>query len=347
MESMQERATLVRSEEVWFDDGNIVLQAEGTLFKVYRGILSRESPFFRDMFSLPQTVDTVSDCYDGCPIIAVHDSPNEMKKFLSATHNYETHFNGHFDCVDYVIILRLATKYQAETLRRRIIEILQYVYPDSLDGFDKSRLAGAHFPATHPLHKLSLGDLSTHVAVINAANDRGASVLLPSAMVRVLVKGIDFVVNDARAAPLERTSRDAVLGALPALSALARQHTFEVLFRDACGLSDQCMQIDYCDRTRRQLVRTLENPALAHVISPFHIIGFGSKSKHVQNLCPDCRAALKKCYEAGRRQAWEKLPAVFGLPEWDELRRRAKESDIPGEPVDAPMDESEVEEVEG
>ena len=90
MEPMQERASLVRSEEVWFDDGNIVLQAGDTLFKVYSGILSRESPFFRDMFSLPQTADTVSDCFDGCPVIAVHDNPGDMKKFLSATHNYES-----------------------------------------------------------------------------------------------------------------------------------------------------------------------------------------------------------------------------------------------------------------
>lgn len=256
------------------------------------------------------------------------------------------HFNGHFDCIDYVIILKLATKYQAETLRRRVIETLQYIYPDTLDGFDKARVVGGHFPATHPLHKLSLNDLATHIAVINVATDRGASVLLPSAMLRVLVKGIDVIVNGEHSAALDMESRDIMLSALPALSLLARQHTFEVLFRDACGLSDQCMQIDYCDRTRRQLVRTLENPSLAHIINPFHILGFGSKSKHIQNLCPDCRAALKKCYESGRKQAWEKLPAIFKLPEWDELRRLAREFDTPGEQGEA-MEESEADPEDG
>ena len=89
MESVQEHASLKRSEEVWFDDGNIVLQAGDTAFKMYRGILSRESPFFRDMFSLPQSDATMADCYEGCFLITVHDKPDEMKKFLAATHNYE------------------------------------------------------------------------------------------------------------------------------------------------------------------------------------------------------------------------------------------------------------------
>ena len=89
MEAVQEHTSLVRSSEVWYEDGNIILQAEDTLFKVYRGILSRESPFFRDMFSLPQSDASAVDCLEGCPIIVVHDKPDEFKKFLSAMLNYE------------------------------------------------------------------------------------------------------------------------------------------------------------------------------------------------------------------------------------------------------------------
>lgn len=339
MEAAQEHPSLVRSSEVWFKDGNIILQAEDTLFKVYRGILSRESPFFRDMFSLPQTDVNAAGRLEECPIIVVHDKADELKSFLSAMLNYEYHFNGHFDCIDYVTILRLATKYQAEILRRRAIETLQYVYPDTLDGFDKARIAGPNFPSTHPLHKLSLNDIASHIAVINAGGDCGASVLLPSALLRVLMKGVDGILG---ARTLDPGHREMLLAALPALSLLARQHTFEVLYRDACGLSDQCMQIDYCDRTRRQLIRTLEIPALAHIVGPFRVLSFGSKAKHIQNFCPDCRAALKKCYEAGRKQAWEKLPGVFKLPGWDELRRLARNFDVPREAEDA-MDESELE----
>lgn len=43
-----------QSKEIWFEDGNIVLQTESTLFKVHQGVLARHSSIFFDMFSVPQ-----------------------------------------------------------------------------------------------------------------------------------------------------------------------------------------------------------------------------------------------------------------------------------------------------
>ncbi|KZV77916.1 hypothetical protein EXIGLDRAFT_792420, partial [Exidia glandulosa HHB12029] len=39
----------------WFADGNIVLQAEQTLFKVHREFLLQESAYFQGMFALPRS----------------------------------------------------------------------------------------------------------------------------------------------------------------------------------------------------------------------------------------------------------------------------------------------------
>ena len=38
-----------KRSEIWFEDGNIVLEAEGTQFRVHRGILSLNSPIFNTM----------------------------------------------------------------------------------------------------------------------------------------------------------------------------------------------------------------------------------------------------------------------------------------------------------
>ena len=54
MEPTQERASLVRSEEVWFDDGNIILVAENKAFRVHRSMLVRHSQVFKDLFELSQ-----------------------------------------------------------------------------------------------------------------------------------------------------------------------------------------------------------------------------------------------------------------------------------------------------
>lgn len=67
----------VRSH-IWYDDGNVILQAEGTLFKVYRGTLARSSTVFEDMFSFPQPPSADTEMMDGCPIVRLSDSAEEV-----------------------------------------------------------------------------------------------------------------------------------------------------------------------------------------------------------------------------------------------------------------------------
>jgi BTB/POZ domain len=65
-----------RSDEVWYDDGNIVLQAGGEQFRVHKSILSKYSTVFRDMFKVPQPLPTPKDTLDGCPIIKLECDQN-------------------------------------------------------------------------------------------------------------------------------------------------------------------------------------------------------------------------------------------------------------------------------
>ncbi|TCD70985.1 hypothetical protein EIP91_000483 [Steccherinum ochraceum] len=69
---------------VWFPDGNVVLVAEGYQFKVFKGILSQSSDFFRDMFSLPQPQGSQT-IYD-CPIVRMSDSASDVLCLLVASH---------------------------------------------------------------------------------------------------------------------------------------------------------------------------------------------------------------------------------------------------------------------
>lgn len=60
---------LERCADIWYDDGTVVLQAENMLFKVYRGVLIEQSPFFKDLFTLPQQDSNESEKYEGCPLV--------------------------------------------------------------------------------------------------------------------------------------------------------------------------------------------------------------------------------------------------------------------------------------
>lgn len=74
-----------RCPDVWFDDGNVVLRAEDTLFKVYLGILQAQSPFFSDMFTLPQAEDDLSEKHGDCPLVTMHgDRAADVRVFLKA-----------------------------------------------------------------------------------------------------------------------------------------------------------------------------------------------------------------------------------------------------------------------
>ncbi|KZV92470.1 hypothetical protein EXIGLDRAFT_836466, partial [Exidia glandulosa HHB12029] len=52
---MDSEFSVAQDESFWYDDGDLVLQAETTQFKVHRFMLIRESEFFKAMLSLPAT----------------------------------------------------------------------------------------------------------------------------------------------------------------------------------------------------------------------------------------------------------------------------------------------------
>ena len=68
----------------WFDDGNVILQAENTQFRVHRSLLSLHSNVFKDMFSMPQPTDTTTaPNADGCPVITIFDKASDLEYVLS------------------------------------------------------------------------------------------------------------------------------------------------------------------------------------------------------------------------------------------------------------------------
>jgi len=76
---------LTRHPDLWYNDGSIVLNAETTLFRVHRTILSAYSTVFSDMFSNPQPPN--QDAIDGCAVICLHDTANDMEFLLRALIN--------------------------------------------------------------------------------------------------------------------------------------------------------------------------------------------------------------------------------------------------------------------
>jgi BTB/POZ domain len=57
-----------RCDLVWYEDGNVILQAERRQFRVHKSVLSKHSTVLRDMFRSPQPLPTPENALDGCQI---------------------------------------------------------------------------------------------------------------------------------------------------------------------------------------------------------------------------------------------------------------------------------------
>lgn len=74
-----------RVDDLWYDDGSVVLIAQDRAFRVHRSILSQQSSVFRDMFSIPQSSDVMN--MDGCPIVELADDALMLEHLLRAIYN--------------------------------------------------------------------------------------------------------------------------------------------------------------------------------------------------------------------------------------------------------------------
>lgn len=74
----------VTCSEIWFEDGNIVLRAEATLFKVYRGALAKNSAVFQSILSIPPPPSGTDETFEGCPVVHLSDSALDVANVLQA-----------------------------------------------------------------------------------------------------------------------------------------------------------------------------------------------------------------------------------------------------------------------
>ncbi|KAL4244116.1 hypothetical protein ABKN59_009447 [Abortiporus biennis] len=122
--------------EIWFSDGNIVLVASRSAFKVHRGQLERHSEVFKDLFAIPQPID--EETFDGCSWVRLYDSPSDVLYLLRALYD-GLYFESNPSSKDFsaiAAVLRLSSKYLIDHLRQRCLKRLDLDWPSSLSGWD-------------------------------------------------------------------------------------------------------------------------------------------------------------------------------------------------------------------
>ncbi|KAJ7021981.1 hypothetical protein C8F04DRAFT_1139453 [Mycena alexandri] len=120
----------VRSD-IWFDDGNIILQADNTQFRVYKGSLYHFSEV------LKTAMENMGDSKgaEGCPLLFLSDSTVELGYVLRALfyRSYPDNTPIAFDVN--VAFLRLGRKYEMKPLYDSAQTRITKAFPSSVEEY--------------------------------------------------------------------------------------------------------------------------------------------------------------------------------------------------------------------
>ncbi|KJA26644.1 hypothetical protein HYPSUDRAFT_213202 [Hypholoma sublateritium FD-334 SS-4] len=129
--------TIECSAQFWFDDGNVVLQAEFTQFRVHRSILLHHSPVMEDCFQFPQPEGAPT--IEGCPLVHLPESAMDISNMCGLL--YGTY---HVDVKNVTssyleTMLLLGRKYGITSFTTSAKNFLQQLFPPSLTKWDTAQ----------------------------------------------------------------------------------------------------------------------------------------------------------------------------------------------------------------
>jgi hypothetical protein len=107
-------------------DADVILRTSDRVdFLVYKVILSKASPVFKTVFSLPQPVNAANTPQDSLPIVDLTESSKVLATLLSVIYPPTSPLkpsNGPLSLDDFISLLDMARKYEMEAISRHFID---------------------------------------------------------------------------------------------------------------------------------------------------------------------------------------------------------------------------------
>ncbi|KAL1700917.1 hypothetical protein EV121DRAFT_213190 [Schizophyllum commune] len=309
----------ISRSDIWFDDGNIVLQAENVQFRFFKGILAAYSPFFRDVFSVPQPT-VGADLVEGCPVLRLQEKAADVNYMLSFI--LEPKSSKLTPCAaDIVAALKLGRKYLIADLWGDAVERLRYEFPERLDEYqerrDKSMVyTRIHFDKDCPGRPLHL---------VDAVKDAGLERILPALCHRVLEKStLDTLMHGptsvARLEDPSMQTRIVLLGARAKRPAI-RARLMRRAYSEPRTVPSECLSPQRCQDIRRgKLIRCLQRIEEETKSVVFRPLPTDGQTEQKRPLCWLCAHEMQEKLAAEQQAIWEELPTFFGLPVWGDLK---------------------------
>ncbi|KAF7984444.1 hypothetical protein HWV62_14526 [Athelia sp. TMB] len=291
----------VTRSDLWLEDGNIVLQAEDTQFKVHRSMLSRHSSVFRDMFMVPQPPILNADVVDGCAVVELSDSAEDLTHALRAL--YDRCYMGLAESAPLSVVasfLRIGRKYdildlQAEGKRRL---------------FAKAPVTLAEY-TSQPVWQFET-PIESWFMILDLAREFEVQSVLPIAMYESCRTLLGFDYDEKVTAGLSLGSQLECYRRINKLIHMSNTITYEWC---SAGAHASCQAREACQIARNKVLQNLARAVL-------NLEGLRTwDGLWANGLCWVCSSQAQHQHARSRQLFWSDLPIWFGLASWEELRQ--------------------------
>ncbi|GBE89303.1 hypothetical protein SCP_1503110 [Sparassis crispa] len=294
--------------------GNIILISHRTAFRIHRGMLSRHSDVFRDLFTVPQPA--IEGRLFDCPVIHLPESPADLRYLLGVLYDGRKFCLGRDEQLRFQeveVLVRLAHKYQIYDLCKQGLEKLKTIFTHDFATWN------ANFPDSKGTSEIDVKE-KDGIMAITLAYSTGAVSMLPIAF---------YLCSNLRL-------RDFHQGVSRHDGTVERLSVVEVETSDVVGkiklysdANPRCSRSPLCAKELNAMRLALDSFSNNSIMSHrslhnsdgnLEALGEGS------NLCIPCMRFVGWRDLQRRRDIWENLPSFFGLDSWEWLRADEAES---------------------
>ncbi|CAL1717257.1 unnamed protein product [Somion occarium] len=297
--------------EYYFPDGNIVLLAGSSAFRVHSFILARRSDLFRDLFDIPQPQDDEYS-YDGCTVVHLSDSAKEIDFLLFMMYDGgRSYFSAAYSLsfAQVAMMLHLGTKYQMEDVREEAISRLWRCYPSHLPHFDNEVTRRDSIYDAHPFDAIRL------------AHRFGLDFILPPAYYLCTRMGLDTMVKAARKGWWNFDDLRICMKARKKLrtAEIAANRSFASYLESWSNIAWQtvCINPTVCNDTMRLCINILKwckyNTNRGLLVNDLNwCLYIASRAP----LCYSCIALFGHVHDVQRSKIWSELGQYCNVPNW-------------------------------
>ncbi|KAF6759127.1 hypothetical protein DFP72DRAFT_1167029 [Ephemerocybe angulata] len=285
-----------RSSETWYHDGNIVLQAGNTQFKVHQGLLERQSIVFSELFSQPRKPGERT--VEGCRVVDLEESEGDVQLLLTALYEPRPALKDPVPFKFVSAMIRMGLSYRIPQLYEEALERLTMELPTTLEEYDQRNGAWTSI----------VEEKGLLIKIVNLAHKCGIHTILPAAYFRCLSNMDALLYGELLGdEPDSPRSEAACLTAVRA----------EVGGSWSCDDEEQCFY-----GTRPWLCNVLWNPVpkVERVLLNWKHLTSKEFLLTCTSLCEKCLKEAQEKFEVERSVTWMELPGYFGLPKWEDLK---------------------------